>query len=95
MWNCKWNMKALVGCTMKRSSTAMAYKLTGKEVFADWFEKIHGWTWNHFPDREFGEWFGYLDHIGKPTHHLKGGKWKGFFHLPRMLLICGQVLRKT
>jgi N-acylglucosamine 2-epimerase len=91
----QWNMKLWWVHNEALIATAMAYKLTGKPIFADWFERIHEWTWSHFPDREFGEWFGYLDRYGKVTHQLKGGKWKGFFHLPRMLLICSQLLKPS
>jgi N-acylglucosamine 2-epimerase len=63
-----------------------AYRLTGEKIFAEWFEKIDAWTWAHFPDPEYGEWFGYLNRRGEATHLLKGGKWKTFFHLPRFLL---------
>ncbi len=63
-----------------------AYRLTGKEVFKEWFEKADAWTWKHFPDKKHGEWYGYLDRQGNATHTLKGGKWKSFFHLPRFLL---------
>jgi len=40
---------------------------------------------------EFKEWFAYLDRFGNVTHTLKGGKWKCFFHLPRMLLVCSEL----
>ncbi len=84
----QWNMKLWWVHNEALIATAMAYKLTGRAEFADWFEKIHDWTWSRFPDAEYGEWYAYLDRYGKPTHSLKGGKWKGFFHLPRMLLVC-------
>lgn len=54
----------------------------------EWYEKVHEYTWNHFPDPEFGEWFGYLNRQGVPHVTLKGGKWKGCFHVPRGLYQC-------
>lgn len=56
----------------------------------DWFEKVHQYTWDKFPDPEHGEWFGYLDRRGQPLLDLKGGKWKGCYHLPRALFECWQ-----
>jgi N-acylglucosamine 2-epimerase len=50
-----------------------------------WFEKLHGYTWNHFVDKAHGEWFGYLNRRGEILLSLKGGKWKGCFHTPRFL----------
>jgi len=65
-----------------------AYRLTGRKVCWNWFQKIHNYTWSHFPDPSHGEWYGYLDRRGKPLLSLKGGKWKGCFHLPRALYLC-------
>ncbi|MFI3258086.1 MAG: AGE family epimerase/isomerase [Spirochaetales bacterium] len=70
----------------------LAFKLTGKKEHKDWFLRIDSYVWEHFPDPRHGEWFGYLSRDGKPIHGLKGGKWKGFFHLPRMLMFCEQWL---
>ena len=62
---------------------ATAYKLTGDKRCWDWYEKVHKYTWEHFPDQQYGEWFGYLNRQSEPLLTLKGGKWKGFFHVPR------------
>lgn len=70
----------------------LAYKLTGKEIYEEWFRRIHDWTWARFPDHVFGEWYGYLDQNGEPTFTQKGGKWKGFFHVPRALMNCSAWL---
>ncbi len=64
---------------------AKAYSACGDERLASWFEKVHEYTWKHFRDPEYGEWFGYLNRLGKPLLDLKGGKWKGCFHIPRGL----------
>lgn len=70
------------------------YLLTGDERCWTWFEKVHKWTWEHFPDPEFGEWFGYLNRRGEPLLTLKGGKWKGCYHVPRGLYQCWKTLEK-
>lgn len=64
---------------------AKGYALTGDERCARWFEKVHQYTWQHFRDAEHGEWFGYLNRRGEVLLPLKGGKWKGCFHIPRAL----------
>lgn len=69
-----------------------AYRTSGDEKFARWFEKVDEYTWSHFPDPEYGEWFGYCNRRGEVTHFLKGGKWKTFFHVPRALLFSHQLL---
>ncbi|WP_439504819.1 AGE family epimerase/isomerase [Sediminibacterium sp.] len=64
---------------------AKGYALTGDENCLRWFEKVHEYTWNKFKDEEYGEWFGYLNRRGEVLLPLKGGKWKGCFHIPRAL----------
>ncbi|MFM7359310.1 MAG: AGE family epimerase/isomerase [Sediminibacterium sp.] len=64
---------------------AKAYAFTGDSRCIPWFKKLHQYTWDHFRDKEYGEWFGYLNREGKVLIPLKGGKWKGCFHIPRAL----------
>lgn len=70
----------------------MGFKLTGSQECLEWFERVHDYTWNHFTDGEYREWFGYLDRRGEVLLNLKGGKWKGCFHVPRALYLCWQQL---
>lgn len=70
------------------------YQLTGSKECLSWFEKIHDYTWTHFKDTEYPEWYGYLNRQGEVLNNLKGGKWKGCFHVPRGLYQCWQVLEK-
>jgi N-acylglucosamine 2-epimerase len=72
----------------------MAYANTGKKEYWKWFLKIHEYSWSHFYDKKFGEWFGYLNRSGEVLFQSKGGKWKGFFHLPRALLLCTKKFEK-
>jgi N-acylglucosamine 2-epimerase len=69
-----------------------AYRLTKKQDCWSWFEKVHQYTWSHFPDPEHGEWYAYLNRTGEVLLPLKGGKWKGCFHVPRGLWKCWQEL---
>lgn len=64
---------------------AKGYQLTGDERCLDWFTKVHNYTWSKFRDTEYGEWFGYLNRQGEVLLSMKGGKWKGCFHIPRAL----------
>ncbi len=64
---------------------AKGYAYTKNDKCMEWFEKIHTYTWNNFKDKEAGEWFGYLNRRGEVLLNLKGGKWKGCFHIPRAL----------
>ena len=69
-----------------------AYQHTGIEACWTYFEQVHQYTWDRFRDPEYGEWYGYLNRRGEVLLPLKGGKWKGCFHVPRGLLKCWQVL---
>ena len=75
-------------------ATLLAYHLTGDAKYAGMYEQVHEWTFAHFPDREFGEWFGYLHRDGTVSTPLKGGIWKGPFHIPRALLYCWKLLEE-
>jgi N-acylglucosamine 2-epimerase len=66
-------------------SLLKGFLLTGDKRCWEWFEKVHAYTWKHFPDPKNGEWWGYLNRRGEVLLPLKGGKWKGCFHVPRGL----------
>ncbi len=75
-------------------ATLLAHQLTGDEKYAEWHEKLHKWVYAHFPDPEYGEWYGYLHRDGSASSQLKGCIWKGPFHLPRMQLVCWNLLEE-
>jgi N-acylglucosamine 2-epimerase len=75
-------------------SMLKGYQLTGSEDCLKWFEIIHEYTWDHFKDKEYPEWYGYLNRQGEVLLPLKGGKWKGCFHVPRGLYQCWKTLEK-
>jgi N-acylglucosamine 2-epimerase len=70
------------------------YQLTGSEECLTWFEKLHDYTWKHFKDTEYPEWWGYLSREGNVLLDLKGGKWKGCFHVPRGLYQIWKTLEQ-
>jgi N-acyl-D-glucosamine 2-epimerase len=81
-----WVHAEAIVCMLK------AYFLTGNEKCWHWFEKLHDYSFSHFSDREYGEWFGYLNRKGEVLIPLKGGKWKGCFHVPRSLYQAWKTL---
>lgn len=72
-----------------------AYKLTGDEKYLRRHRQISEWTYAHFPDREYGEWFGYLHRDGSVAQPAKGNLFKGPFHIPRMMVkaycLCQEI----
>lgn len=76
-------------------SLIRGYALTGSKECLNWFGIVHDYTWSHFPDPEFGEWYGYLNRRGEVLIPLKGGKWKGCFHVPRGLFQVWKTLERV
>ncbi|MEM9324714.1 MAG: AGE family epimerase/isomerase [Bacteroidota bacterium] len=69
------------------------YRLTKNPKCASWFQRLHTYTWERFHDHRGGlEWYGYLNRQGQVLLPLKGGKWKGCFHIPRALFVLAQEL---
>lgn len=74
---------------------AKAYEHTGRKELMDWYKKVHDYAWSHFSDSENGEWYGYLNRQGNVLLDLKGGKWKGCFHVPRAMYQCWKSFEQT
>lgn len=70
------------------------YELTGSTKCLHWYEKVHDFSWSNFKDKEYPEWYGYLNRRGEVLLPLKGGKWKGCFHIPRGMLQCWKILER-
>lgn len=72
-----------------------AYKLTRNEKYLKWHKQISEWTYAHFPDYEYGEWYGYLHRDGSVAQPAKGNLFKGPFHIPRMMtkayMLCSEI----
>ena len=75
-----------------------AYLGTGDEKYLYRHERISEWTYAHFPDAEYGEWYGYLHRDGTVAQPAKGNLYKGPFHVPRMMIkgymLCLEILKK-
>lgn len=75
-----------------------AYLATGEDEYIYKHQRISEWTYAHFPDTEFGEWYGYLHRDGTVAQPAKGNLFKGPFHIPRMMIkaysLCQEILNK-
>lgn len=72
----------------------LAYLVTRQPDLWDHYVRLHQWTFSHFPDPQFGEWFGFLRRDGSVSQNLKGAI-KGFFHVPRALFKCLKALESA
>jgi len=90
----EWDMKLWWVHTETIYGLLLAYYLTHRRKYLDWYDKVHEYTFRHFPDPKYGEWFAYLHRDGTPASRLKGSLWKGPFHLSRVLLQGMKLLEK-
>ena len=73
-------------------ATLVALNLTGDKKYEVWYDKIHNYSFSHFSDKTYGEWYGYLHRDGSVSHEQKGSLWKGPYHLLRCLILCDKLL---
>ena len=78
-------------------ATLYAFEATGDEKYLAMHKQISDWTYAHFPDAEYGEWYGYLHRDGTVAQPAKGNLFKGPFHIPRMMIksyvLCKEIMK--
>jgi len=78
-------------------ATLYAYLATKDAKYLEMHKQISDWTYAHFPDQEYGEWYGYLHRDGSVAQPAKGNLFKGPFHVPRMMMVayrlCNEILK--
>ena len=75
-------------------ATLYAYEATGDKKYLEMHRRINEDTYARFPDREYGEWYGYFHYDGTLSQPAKGNMYKGPFHIPRMLLKCNLLCKE-
>ncbi len=76
-------------------SLLKGYQLTGDEKCLSGLKKRYMVMYGRISRiNEYPEWFGYLNRRGEVLLPLKGGKWKGCFHVPRGLYQCWKILEE-
>ncbi|MEA1784813.1 AGE family epimerase/isomerase [Arenibacter sp. GZD96] len=89
----EWNQKLWWVHLETLVALAKTYAFNSSPKAKEWFKKVHAYTWSHFRDpKNGGEWYGYLNRRGEVLLPLKGGKWKGCFHVPRAMLEVWKTL---
>lgn len=87
----EWDMKLWWPQNEAIIANRMAYEIFGEGKYKKQYETLLEYAFEHFGDKEHGEWYGYLHYDSTPSTHLKGNIFKGPFHLPRMLMILHQI----
>ena len=88
-----WDMKLEWVHVETLVALLMGYQLTGDEELYQWFKKVHDYTWTHFPDPVYGEWYKYLNRQGQVNNRAKSNRWQNFFHLPRGLYLIWEICK--
>lgn len=68
-----------------------AFLVTGDMKYLQMYRNAHEYAYAHFPDKENGEWYGYLHRDGTVAQPAKGNIFKGPFHIPRMMMIASTL----
>lgn len=87
----EWDMKIWWPQCEAMIANRLCYNVTGEEKYLRDFEALRDYCFAHYPDKEHGEWYGYLHYDGTLANTLKGNVSKGPFHLPRMLYIIDKL----
>ena len=72
----------------------LAYSICKEQWFLDWFERVHEYSFKHFPVPQYGEWIQNLDRQGNKTQAVAALPVKDPFHLSRALIYSVGVLEK-
>lgn len=72
----------------------LAYSISKEQWCLDWFERVHEYSFSHFPVPHYGEWIQNLDRSGKKFDAVVGLPVKDPFHLARSLINCIGILEK-
>ncbi|ETE67394.1 N-acylglucosamine 2-epimerase [Ophiophagus hannah] len=90
----EWRMKLWWPHTEAMVAFLMAFAETQDQELLELFHQVANYTFAKFRDPELaGEWFGYLSQEGQVALTIKGGPFKGCFHVPRALYMCEEILK--
>lgn len=70
----------------------LGYEMTGEPWCLDWYQKLHDWSFAHFPDAVNGEWVQRLTREGTILKAYVALPVKDPFHLPRAVILILDVL---
>lgn len=89
----EWDMKIMWPQCEALIALRLAYSVFGEEKYKNNYEALRGYVFSHYPDTEYGEWFGLLHKDGTVANTMKGNVSKGPYHLPRMLMLIDRIDR--
>lgn len=75
----------------------LCHEVSGEAWCLEWYDRLHEWSWAHFPNRAHGEWHRVVERDGSFPWGVDGPgprPRKEPFHLPRMLIMTVELLRR-
>lgn len=85
-WADKWDMKIWWPHTEALYALLLAYSISREQWCLDWFQRVHDYSFSHFPVPEYGEWIQNLDRQGRKLETTVALPVKDPFHLARSLI---------
>lgn len=73
-------------------ATLMAYEISRQDWCLEWYQRIHDYSFSHYPVKPHGEWTQKLDRQGNVITDVVALPVKDPFHLPRALIYGLEVL---
>ncbi|MCD6365444.1 MAG: AGE family epimerase/isomerase [Planctomycetes bacterium] len=93
VWD-NWDKKLWWPHTEALCALTQAKEYSSAGWIDQWYEKVHRYSFSHFPCAEHGEWTQRLDRRGNRITDLIALPVKDPFHLPRALIISIESLRR-
>lgn len=75
-------------------ATLLAYEISRQDWCLEWYQRVHDYSFSHFPAKPHGEWTQKLDRRGHPITDVVALPVKDPFHLPRALIYGIEVLSR-
>ncbi len=72
----------------------LAYEHCRQNWCLEWYQRVHDWSFAHYPVKEHGEWTQRLDRKGNKITDLIALPVKDPFHLPRALIVAIESLTR-
>ncbi|KAM6108052.1 N-acylglucosamine 2-epimerase-like [Pterocles gutturalis] len=88
----EWSMKLWWPQAEAMVASLAAYTFDPRPELLDDFKRVAEYAFDKFRDPTHGEWFGYLARDGTVALTIKGGPYKGCFHVARALMMCEEML---
>jgi N-acylglucosamine 2-epimerase len=94
VWADKWDTKIWWPHTEAIYALLLAYSLSRQDWCLEWFQRVHDYSFSHFPVPQYGEWIQNLDRQGNQLNSTIALPVKDPFHLSRALINSIRVLQQ-